>query len=90
MIGPERPRFTLSLVPRADALDGLVALASIVSKAVREHWMDAFNAHWQARMPGLRPTAGYPVDAARFRLEIEAQCQARGLEPNALVAGEMK
>ncbi len=72
---------TLSLVPRADADDGLVALASIVSKAVREHWMDAFNAHWLARVPGLRPTAGYPVDAARFRLAIEADCVARGLGP---------
>jgi hypothetical protein len=76
---PDRPSLILSLVPRADADDGLVALASIVSKTVREHWMDAFNAHWQARIPGLRPTAGYPVDAARFRRAIEAECEARGL-----------
>jgi hypothetical protein len=74
-------RMTLSLVPRADAEDGLVALASIVSKAVRERWMDAFNAHWRTRVPGLRPTAGYPVDAARFREAIEPGCQARGLDP---------
>jgi hypothetical protein len=78
---PAGPKFTISLVPRADADDGLVSLASIVSKAVREHWMDAFNAHWLARVPGLRPTAGYPVDAARFRLAIEADCLARGLRP---------
>jgi hypothetical protein len=74
-------KLTLNLIPRADAADGLVALASIVSKAVREHWMDAFNAHWLARIPGLRPTAGYPVDAARFRLAIEPRCEARGLTP---------
>ena len=80
VIEPPR-RLTLDLVPRADADDGLVALASIVSKAVREAWMDAFNAHWTARVPGLRPTAGYPVDAARFRLAIEPRCLARGLEP---------
>ncbi len=45
--------------PRADADDGLVALASIVrySKIVREGWMDAFNAHWRSRFPDLRPTA---------------------------------
>ena len=79
LIDPTGPRLTLSLVPRADAGDGLVSLASIVSKAVREHWMDAFNAHWLARCPGLRPTAGYPVDAARFRLAIEPRCLARGL-----------
>ena len=83
LAGPAGPKLTLRLVPRADAADGLVALASIVSKAVRELWMDAFNAHWLARVPGLRPTAGYPVDAARFRLAIEPRCVARGLPPRA-------
>lgn len=75
-------RLELSLQPRADAEDGLVALASIVSKTVREAWMDAFNAHWTARLPDLRPTAGYPTDAARFREAIEPECRARGLHPN--------
>jgi hypothetical protein len=74
-------RLALSLAPRADAADGLVALASIISKAVREHWMDVFNAHWTARVPGLRPTAGYPNDALRFRQAIEPACEARGLGP---------
>jgi len=74
-----RRRLELALRPRADAADGLVALASIVSKAVRERWMAAFNDHWTARVPGLRPTAGYPGDAARFRAAIEPECRARGL-----------
>lgn len=89
--GPELSRYTLraagrrlclSLAPRADAGDGFVALASIVSKAVREHWMDVFNAHWTTRVPGLRPTAGYPNDALRFREAIEGECQTRGLDPS--------
>lgn len=75
-------RLELSLAPRADAVDGLVALASVVSKAIREYWMDAFNGHWAARIPGLKPTAGYPMDARRFRSEIEPHCQQRGLEPS--------
>jgi hypothetical protein len=75
-------RLELSLVPRADADDGLVALASIVSKAVRELWMDVFNAHWGARIPDLRPTAGYPNDATRFREAIEPSCRERGLDPS--------
>lgn len=74
-------RLELSLVPRADADDGLVALASIASKSVREAWMDAFNAFWLAKVPGLRPTAGYPVDAARFRQAIEPECDPMGLDP---------
>jgi len=74
-------RLELSLLPRADQSDGLVALASIVSKTVRELWMDAFNAYWRARVPGLRPTAGYPVDAMRFRREIEAAAAAQQCDP---------
>ena len=89
--GPELSQYTirgegrslhLSLQPRADADDGLVALASIVSKTVRERWMDAFNAHWLARIPDLKPTAGYPVDARRFRKAIEGLCLQRGLAEN--------
>ncbi|MFO0908696.1 MAG: hypothetical protein U0794_10105 [Isosphaeraceae bacterium] len=75
-------RLELRLTPRADADDGLVALASVVSKALREYWMDAFNAFWIERLPGLRPTAGYPVDAARFRRAIEAESRALGLSPD--------
>jgi hypothetical protein len=72
---------TVSLSPRADGSNGLVALASMVSKAVREVWMDHFNAFWARKLDGLRPTAGYPLDAARFRREIEAQALSLGLDP---------
>jgi ribonuclease HII len=88
--GPELSRYTirdqcrrleLSLMPRADQCDGLVALASIVSKTVRELWMDVFNEYWRRRIPDLRPTAGYPSDATRFRREIEASALAEGHDP---------
>jgi hypothetical protein len=88
--GPERSEYSirdsgralhLRLAPRADARDGLVALASIVSKTLREEWMDVFNAFWARHVPGLRPTAGYPVDAARFRSAVEPSAAALGLEP---------
>ncbi|MFM8892426.1 MAG: hypothetical protein ACKOTB_12530 [Planctomycetia bacterium] len=46
-----------------------VALASLTAKYVREVVMHAFNAHWCGLVPGLAPTAGYPVDAARWRRE---------------------
>ncbi|MHB9078808.1 MAG: hypothetical protein ACYC3X_15120 [Pirellulaceae bacterium] len=46
------------------------ALASMTAKYVRELAMQAFNAFWAAHMPGLQPTAGYPVDARRFVAEI--------------------
>ncbi len=48
------------------------ALASMASKYLRELAMRAFNRFWRRRVPGLAPTAGYPVDALRFRDAIAA------------------
>ncbi len=56
-----------------------VALASMVAKYLRELAMDAFNSYWRAQVPGLRPTAGYPVDARRFQAEIHAAQQQMGI-----------
>ena len=46
------------------------ALASMTAKYLRELAMRGFNAFWGGRIPGLRPTAGYPVDAKRFKADI--------------------
>ncbi len=77
----EQRSLELELRPKADGSNGLVALASIVSKTIRELWMDVFNAYWLDQVEGLRPTAGYPVDAARFRAAIDVRAQALGLDP---------
>jgi len=53
-----------------------VALASMVSKYVREVYMRAWNAYWIGHQEGLKPTKGYPEDAKRFRIDI-AQTQKR-------------
>jgi ribonuclease HII len=49
-----------------------VALASLVCKYVRELSMHAFNQFWAKHVSGVKATAGYPVDAARFKQEIAA------------------
>jgi ribonuclease HII len=46
------------------------ALASMVSKYLRELAMRAFNDFWCCEVPNLRPTAGYPSDARRFKKAI--------------------
>lgn len=52
------------------------ALASMVAKYVRELSMRLFNRYWQSQIPGLKRTAGYPLDAVRFRREIASrQCE---------------
>ncbi len=57
------------------------ALASICAKYFRELSMEAFNAYWRAQLgDALRPTAGYPVDAARFRDEVDEKRNALGID----------
>jgi hypothetical protein len=56
----------LTFQPRADGEHFSVALASMVSKYVREALMLEFNRFWSKHVPDLRPTAGYPGDALRF------------------------
>ena len=53
-----------------------VALASMVSKYVRELAMLRFNRFWMSQVPDLKPTQGYPVDARRFREAIASQQQS--------------
>lgn len=47
------------------------ALASVADKYLRELAMRQFNEFWQEQIPGLEPTAGYPVDAKRFLAQID-------------------
>jgi hypothetical protein len=70
--------------PRADSAHFCVALASMVSKYVREMLMHEFNQFWRTHVPGLEPTAGYPTDATRYWLEIEPAAERLGLARSAL------
>jgi len=56
-----------------------VAVASMVSKYVRELSMEAFNRFWQQHVPDIEPTKGYPGDAWRFRQEIADAQQRLGI-----------
>jgi ribonuclease HII len=67
--GPEDERIEVRF--RAEGESFLpAALASMTSKYLRELAMRAFNDFWCARIDDLRPTAGYPKDAHRFRAAI--------------------
>jgi ribonuclease HII len=60
------------------------ALASMVSKYLREVLMRPFNDFWCSRIPGLRPTAGYPRDSHRFRAEIREVQTALNIDDRVL------
>jgi len=73
-LGPAERRIEIVFAAKAESYLP-AALASMASKYLRELAMKALNAFWTARVEDLRPTAGYPVDARRFKDEI-ATCQA--------------
>ena len=70
---------TLTFRPRADGDSVAVALASMLCKYLREVCMRQFNRFWAAHVPGLAPTAGYPVDAKRFYAAIRPAMAKLGL-----------
>lgn len=63
--GQERHMHVLYLV-ESERQHLPVALASMAAKLVRETLMTRFNRYWCARMPELKPTAGYRNDAWRW------------------------
>jgi ribonuclease HII len=58
--------FTIIFQEKAEQACMSVAIASMLAKYFREVMMHRFNAHWTARAPGLKPTAGYWTDGQRF------------------------
>ena len=61
-----------------------VALASMVSKYLRELFMELFNRFWAERVDGLAPTAGYYADGRRFLGDIAEAVDAMRLDANLL------
>jgi len=74
----------LMFQPRADGEHFCVALASMASKYLREVLMLEFNRFWQEHVPDLKPTAGYPGDAARFLADIRRIIEKLGLREETL------
>ncbi len=61
-----------------------VALASMISKYVRELLMARFQAYFAHHAPTVKPTAGYASDAKRFWQEIEPVLPTLAIAPEAL------
>ncbi|MBM4019051.1 MAG: hypothetical protein FJ288_12105 [Planctomycetes bacterium] len=70
---------------RCESSSTAAALASMAAKYVRELVMRQMNAYFQARVPGLRPTAGYGLDAWRFLDDIAAARAALGVPDAAIL-----
>jgi ribonuclease HII len=76
--GPNRGR--LSFDVSAESAQMPVALASMLSKYLRELFMEMFNNWWQSRVPEVQPTAGYYQDGNRFYQQVRPHFERLGLE----------
>jgi hypothetical protein len=62
-----------------------VALASMLSKYLRETLMRRFNAFWAQHCPKTKPTAGYYGDGARFLRDIAPKRRELGIRDEQLI-----
>lgn len=62
-----------------------VAVASMLSKYLREAMMRRFNAYWRQHLPQVQPTAGYYGDGARFLADIELKRRELGVSDAELI-----
>lgn len=76
---------TVEFIVEAEDRSLPTALASMVSKYIRELHMEMFNAFWAGHVDGLKPTAGYFQDGRRFLDEIAPAIEALGIARRLLV-----
>jgi hypothetical protein len=77
--------FRVSFSVDCESLSFPVALASMLSKYVREVHMELFNRFWKEHRADLMPTAGYSTDARRFLRDILQVRRRLGIDDALLV-----
>ncbi len=75
----------ISFTVGADGRHLPVALASMVSKYVRELLVESMNRHFAGLSPDLKPTAGYWQDGLRFLKDLREQLPEVPLDRHRLV-----
>ncbi len=75
----------ITFAEKAESRAMSVALASMISKYLRECLMSRFNAWWTSHIPELRPTAGYHNDGVRFLQDIATKRQELGIPDARLI-----
>lgn len=63
-------RMSVAFAVEAESAHLPVALASMIAKLTREMLMARFNRYWCSRIPELKPTAGYALDARRWLRDV--------------------
>ena len=76
---------SIRFIQKGDTLSLPVALGSCLAKYAREMVMDAFNEHFCAACPDVKPTAGYVTDARRWLSDLEAKAPSLLQAPKSLI-----
>ena len=76
---------TVAFAERAEDRAFPTALASCMAKYLRELMVECLNRWFAARIPDLKPTAGYYVDGHRFLTDIESHVAELELPRHRLV-----
>ena len=80
--GPRRAE--LHFLVRGEQQHLPVALASMMSKYLRELFMEMFNGFWARHVTDLKPTAGYYTDGNRFYRDIVPAARRLGVDEQML------
>jgi hypothetical protein len=83
--GPAPAEMQVTVMDRCEASSLPTGLASMAAKYVRELYMHQLNAYFRAKVPGLRPTAGYGRDAWRFLAEVDGARRADGVPDDVIL-----
>jgi len=83
--GGARHEVRLIFCEKAEAQCLSVAVASMLSKYLRECLMRRFNAFWKQHLPEVEPTAGYYGDGSRFLKDIDSKRRELGIADEQLI-----
>lgn len=83
--GEGPPAVRLMFKEKCEEQSMSVAVASMLSKYLREALMRRFNAFWHKYLPLVAPTAGYYNDGQRFLADIEAKRRELGIRDDELI-----
>ncbi len=84
-VGNETKKMSVSFIAGADSKHFPTALASMISKYIRELFIRLFNTFWREQVKELKPTAGYPEDAKRFLSQIQYTRERLGITDDLLI-----
>ncbi|MFT7671345.1 MAG: hypothetical protein ACI8X5_004062 [Planctomycetota bacterium] len=83
--GTESRTMRVTFAERAEDRAFTVALGSCMAKFAREIAMEAFNSHFQAIQPDLKPTAGYTTDGRRWIKDAAKTLESQEIDRQLLI-----